>query len=94
MILIFRGLIRIVSAEIIQMESYKTELIAFGRRVRLLRMQLGVSQEKLAEFSELDRTYIGGIERGERNPSLKNIIKLASALHVQPFQLFQELHDE
>ena len=46
---------------------------AFGARVRALRTTKGWSQERLAAEAKLDRTYIGGIERGERNPSLVNI---------------------
>ena len=55
-------------------------LEAFGRRVRYLRMSLGVSQEALAERAGLHRTYIGAVERGEKNISLINIARLASAL--------------
>lgn len=54
----------------------------FGGRVRHVRLQRNLSQEALAEKAALDRTYIGGIERGERNPSLKNIEKIAHALGV------------
>ena len=63
---------------------------AFGARVRYLRLAAGLSQEELAHVSKLDRTYVGGIERGERNPSLKNILRLAAALKVSPELLFQE----
>jgi transcriptional regulator with XRE-family HTH domain len=56
---------------------------AFGRRVRELRKRLGMSQEALALTCELDRTYIGGVERGERNISLVNIHRIAAALGVQ-----------
>ena len=52
----------------------------FGSRVRDLRMAQGISQEVLAQKSGLHRTYIGGIERGERNISLVNIEKIAKAL--------------
>ena len=52
----------------------------FGTRVRELRIAQGLSQEKLADLSGLHRTYIGGIERGERNVSLENIQKIALAL--------------
>jgi DNA-binding XRE family transcriptional regulator len=45
----------------------------FGARIRYLRLKQSLSQEKLAEECGLDRTYVGGIERGERNPGLKNI---------------------
>ena len=54
----------------------------FGDRVRALRLELGVSQEKLAFDCGLDRTYISSIERGKRNVSLINIHKLAEALSV------------
>lgn len=54
----------------------------FGARVRALRVARGLSQEELAQKAELHRTYVGGIERGERNISLVNIEKLAAALDV------------
>lgn len=60
-----------------------------GANIRRYRKYLGFSQEKLAHTSGLDRTYIGGVERGERNISLDNIVKIALALDVQPFQLLQ-----
>jgi len=54
----------------------------FGERVRTLRQPLGLSQEGLAERAGLHRTYVGSIERGERNVSLENIHVLAEALGV------------
>lgn len=54
----------------------------FGDRVRELRKQKGLSQEALGLACDLDRTYIGGVERGERNISLINIQKIADALGV------------
>lgn len=62
-------------------------LLLFGMRVRELRSEKAISQEELAALTELDRTYISGIERGKRNLSLKNILKIASALNVTPSQL-------
>jgi transcriptional regulator with XRE-family HTH domain len=59
----------------------------FGARVRVLRKAKGLSQEDLALACELDRTYIGGVERGERNISLINIHRIASALKVYPSEL-------
>ena len=60
----------------------------FGERVRKLRREKGLSQEKLAFLSNMHRTYVGGIERGERNPSLKNIEAIAQALDIQLSELF------
>ncbi|WP_035812702.1 helix-turn-helix domain-containing protein [Jiangella gansuensis] len=60
---------------------------AFGRRVRELRKELGLSQEELADRADLHRTYVGSIERGERNVALINIHRLARALHVSPRDL-------
>lgn len=61
---------------------------AFGEAIRSMRKQRGVSQEGLALECRLDRTYISGIERGTRNPSLTNILKIAAALQVTPDALF------
>ena len=65
--------------------------IRFGRALRQRRGKLGMSQEEFADFCGLDRTYIGGIERGERNVSLVNIEKLAKALHITLSELFRRL---
>jgi len=61
---------------------------AFGKRLRGLRKAQGLSQESLALSCDLDRTYIGGIERGERNVSLINIHRLADALGLPAKALF------
>ncbi|MCL5012223.1 MAG: helix-turn-helix domain-containing protein [Patescibacteria group bacterium] len=62
----------------------------FGNKVKKLRIQRGItSQMKLSFKAGLDRTYIGGIERGERNIALKNIEKLAKALGVELDDLFK-----
>lgn len=59
----------------------------FGGNVRRLREALGLSQERLGAEAKLDRSYVGGLERGERNPSLSAIFNLASALEVPPSRL-------
>ena len=61
----------------------------FGRRIRRLRIEKQLSQEKLAFEANLHRTYLGSIERGERNPSLKNIEAIANALRVTLSDLFK-----
>ena len=58
------------------------ELAAFGAAVRDLRKKAGMSQERLAEESSLHRTYISGVERGERNLGLINVYRIARALRV------------
>jgi len=62
----------------------------FGQRVKQLRSRRGMSQELLAHRAGLDRTYISGVERGERNISLVNIEKIAAALNVSVAYLFSE----
>lgn len=63
--------------------------IAFGKRVRELRVAKGISQEKFAELADLHRTYVGMIERAERNITLKNIEKIAHALQIFISDLFE-----
>lgn len=55
--------------------------------MRARRLKVGLTQEKLAELADLDPTYISGIERGRRNPSLKNIVKIARALKTSVAKL-------
>jgi transcriptional regulator with XRE-family HTH domain len=55
---------------------------ALGQAIRERRVELSVSQEELAHRSGMHRTYLGGIERGERNPSYTNLLRIASALDV------------
>ena len=61
----------------------------FGRQVRRYRKANNWSQEKLAAETGLDRTYIGGVERGQRNIALLNIHKIADALGIQVQELFK-----
>ena len=64
---------------------------SIGQRIRNYRNQLGLSQEKLAELSGCHPTYIGQIERGEKNATLESIEKISSALNVSLSKLFEKL---
>jgi transcriptional regulator with XRE-family HTH domain len=63
--------------------------IRFGKALRDRRHKLGVSQEEFADICGLDRTYVGGIERGERNVALVSIEKIAKAFKVSLSELFR-----
>jgi ribosome-binding protein aMBF1 (putative translation factor) len=84
-----RGLIVLCRASVVLMPTKRQAQIQrqFGERVRELRKLKGLSQEALALACGLDRTYIGGVERGERNISLINIHKVAGALGVKPSEM-------
>ena len=60
----------------------------FGVKLKEIRIEKGLSQEKLAHLAEIDRTYLPGIEKGERNISLAIIEKLARALHIEIVDFF------
>lgn len=76
------------------MNDRKTdELVLFAKVVRSHRIALGFSQEELAARANLHRTYIGSVERGERNISLKNIYRLATALKTTSGALFRQVDD-
>ncbi len=63
--------------------------VAFGTIVRHFREAAGLSQEEFAARAGIHRTYIGGIERGERNPTLLMIHRLSKALGIKPGRLFE-----
>ena len=73
------------------MEENRKNLIkiSFGARLRAYRKKEGLSQDKLALNCNLDRTYIGAVERGERNISIVNIYKIADALEISPRELLE-----
>lgn len=64
-------------------EARSPDHVAYGHAFRQVRGERGISQERLADLAGLDRTYVSGIERGERNPSLTNLLRLASTLDVR-----------
>ncbi|MCC6832473.1 MAG: helix-turn-helix transcriptional regulator [Thermoleophilia bacterium] len=72
-------------------EKLSAATIRFGERIRTRRLELGWSREHLAAQAQLHWTYIGQIERGERNISLRNITRLAAALDQDPAVLVKGL---
>lgn len=64
-----------------------------GDRIRAIRKAKGLTQQQLAELSNLDDAYIGAVERGERNFSIDTLEKIVTALKIQPTELFQN-HDD
>ena len=64
-------------------------LIAFGHNVRRFREKKGITQEKLGETASIDPTYVSGIERGVRNPGIKNVIRIAKALGTSASKLLE-----
>ena len=69
----------------------KQELIALGTLIREKREAQELTQHELAERANVDRNYIGMVERGERNPSYLSLIKIANGLDMQVFQLIKPL---
>lgn len=69
------------------------ELVAFGAAVRRRRKALGYSQEAFGDECGIDRSYMGGIERGEHNLALVNILKIIRALGMQPSEFFKALDE-
>lgn len=61
----------------------------FGKRVKQLRLEKGISQEQLADDAGIERSYMGAIERGERNPSLDKVTSIAFALKVKSADLLR-----
>ena len=72
-------------------KSFPEEQRAFGAAVRAFRESAGRSQEDIADLSDLHRTYIGGVERGERNVSLQNIFKIARSLGITTEELMRQV---
>ena len=91
MILLVRRRIIHIECKLKRMKKEQDILKCFGERIRKMRKEKGLSQEAFADLCELDRTYIGGIERGERNVALRNIAIIALALGVSISELMDVL---
>ena len=63
--------------------------VAYGEKVKAIRKNQNVSQEKLAELADLDRTYISDIENGKRNVSIETVFKIAKALNTPMISFFE-----
>ena len=75
------------------MKTTYLNLANLGNKIRELRKQRGYSQENFAADAQLDRTYIGRVERGEQNISIQNLIRIAVTLHVEISELVPRLKD-
>lgn len=73
------------------MRKRSGELQELGRRIRVARIALGFSQEELAHASDIDRSYIGGVERGERNITFNVLCRIATALRCDVAALTKDL---
>lgn len=70
--------------------SGNTALVGLGAAIRAARKAKGLSQEALAELADIDRSYMGGIERGEHNLAIMNLLKIADALGVKASSVLDE----
>ena len=69
----------------------KKDLQKFGKRLKALRLDHNLTQLELAEILDMSPNFIGMIERGERNTTVENVLKIARALNIKPSHLFEEL---
>ena len=82
-----------MQGKITNVAAKRKECVEFGAAVRKLRENQGYSQEALAEKIPVHRTYMGGIERGERNPTLATVYRIAAALSVPAWRLLRGTRD-
>ena len=77
--------------EVPQKQVKSEDLVRFGSAVRALRTARGYSQEAFGDVCGIDRSYMGGIERGEHNIALANIMRIVRGLEMQPSEFFRHL---
>ena len=75
------------------MQTKHSGLVKLGQQIRKLRESKGFSQEDFAAEADLDRSYMGGVERGERNIATLNLIRIAKTLNVEVGDLFPRIKD-
>ena len=75
-------------------EGHESERIAFGRAIVAARKRIGVSQEQLANEAQIDRSYMGRIERGEQSVSFDKILDVSRALGIAPAVLFESMTEQ
>lgn len=73
-------------------EEHTGALKELGTAIRVARKERAISQEALADLAGLDRSHMGKIERGERNVSIVNVIRISAALDMSPSELLQRAH--
>ena len=69
----------------------KKDLQKFGKRLKALRLDHSLTQLELAEILDMSPNFIGMIERGERNTTVENVFKIARALNIKPYNLFEDI---
>ena len=69
----------------------KRDLQKFCKKLKFLRLEMGLTQIELAEILDMSPNFVGMIERGERNTTVENVFKIARALGIKPSNLFEEL---
>lgn len=69
----------------------KRDLQKFGKKLKFLRLEKGLTQLELAEILDMSPNFVGMLERGERNTTIENVFKIARALGIKPSNLFEEL---
>ncbi len=69
----------------------KKDLQKFGKRLKALRLDHNLTQRELAEILDMSPNFIGMIERGERNTTVENVFKIARALNIKPYNLFEDI---
>lgn len=71
-------------------EVTNKRIVRLGKRIRQLRSARGLSQEELANLTKIDRSYMGGIERGEHNTTMRKFLQICDTLEMTPSEVFED----